>query len=197
MVKGGNATFGTISSIGVYSAPATPPIGSSVIVTAGFACDFPPVFSQRNGHPHWVHNLLTIGQFAFFSVSGKILSERPRAPFFPCWQFLRGWGRTLLSGALEDINDASGATTAYSLIGTYTVSADGRGVLKFADSRALPQNLPANFDFVPVNGTQFQITGFDAPREVRDLRGDRKRPGKLFAGQHDVRQCRAFWNLRF
>lgn len=158
MVKGGNATFGTINSSGLYSAPATPPTGSSVIVTV-VSRDFP--LSSASA-PVTITGYTTsslTGQFAF-SVSGQILSGAAAGPFFRAGSFTAD-GAGHLSGALEDINDASGVTSAYSFIGTYSVSADGRGVLKFADARA-PANTPAIFDFVLVNGTQLQITGFDA-----------------------------------
>jgi hypothetical protein len=158
IVKGGNATFGTINSAGVYSAPATPPIGSSVIVTA-VSRDFPLSSASATVTLTGYTTSSLSGQFAF-SVSGQILSGAATGSFFRAGSFSAD-GAGHLSGALEDINDASGVTSAYSFVGTYTVSADGRGVLKFADARA-PTNLPANFDFVLVNGTQLQITGFDA-----------------------------------
>jgi hypothetical protein len=159
MVKGGNATFGTINSSGLYSAPATPPIGSSVIVTA-VSRDFPLASA---GAPVTLTGYSTsslTGRFAF-SVSGQILSGAAAGPFSRAGSFTAD-GVGHLSGALEDINDASGVTSAYSFIGSYSVSADGRGVLKFTDATATPANLPAIFDFVLVNGTQLQITGFDA-----------------------------------
>jgi hypothetical protein len=158
IVKGGNATFGTITSAGVYSAPATPPLGSSVIVTA-VSRDFPLASASATVTLTGYTTSSLIGQFAF-SVSGQILSGAASGPFFRAGSFTAD-GTGHLSGALEDINDASGVTSAYSFTGTYTISADGRGVLKFADARA-PTNLPAIFDFVLVNGTQLQITGFDA-----------------------------------
>ncbi len=159
MVKGGNATFGTITSAGVYSAPATPPTGSSAIVTA-VSRDFPLASASATvTFTGYTTSSLT-GQFAF-SASGQILSGAATGPFFRAGSFTAD-GAGNLSGALEDINDASGVTSAYSFVGTYSVSADGRGVLKFADAAATPANLPAVFDFALVNGTQLQITGFDA-----------------------------------
>ena len=39
-ILGGNSTFGTISANGVYSAPVTPPVGQTVVITA-VAQDYP------------------------------------------------------------------------------------------------------------------------------------------------------------
>ena len=156
-VLGGNSTFGTIDANGVYSAPATPPIGSTVIVTAA-STDFPLATSNA---PVTIsgYTLSSLkGPFAF-SMGGQILSGASAGPFYRAGSFSAD-GAGNLFGGIEDINETSGVTSGFSFIGTYTISADGRGTLKFSDSRA-PSNLPAIFDFVLVNGNQLQITGFD------------------------------------
>jgi hypothetical protein len=85
-------------------------------------------------------------------MAGSVAS----AHFFRAGSFVAD-GAGNLSSVLEDTDSASGATSApISATGSYTVGADGRGTLKFNDGL-----LPASFDFVLVNGAQFQIIGFD------------------------------------
>jgi hypothetical protein len=157
-VQGGNSTFGTIDSNGVYSAPATPPIGSSVIVTV-VSRDFPLSSASATVTLSGYSTSSLQGHFAF-SVSGQILSGVSAGPFYRAGSFIADGAGNLIGG-LEDINESSGVTSGYSFVGTYTVSADGRGLLNFADAQG-PANLPAIFDFVLVNGAQLQIMGFDA-----------------------------------
>ena len=157
-VPGGNATFGTINSSGLYTAPPTPPIGSTVTVTA-VSRDF-PLASASAVVTLTGYSISSLqGHFAF-TVTGRILSGVSSGAFFRAGSFTAD-GAGTLSGGLEDINEASGVTKGFSFIGTYTVLADGRGTLKFVDAGHSAANLPAIFDFVLVNGTQLQITGFD------------------------------------
>jgi hypothetical protein len=160
-VPGGNATFGTIDSNGVYTAPLTPPIGSTVMVTA-VSRDYPLASASATVTLTGYTTSSLQGHYAF-SIAGQILSGPSAGPFFRAGSFVAD-GAGNLSGGLEDVNETSGVTSGsgFSFVGTYTVSADGRGTLKFSDGSHGPANLPAIFDFVLVNGTQLQITGFDA-----------------------------------
>lgn len=154
----GDATLGTIDANGVYSAPATPPIGSTVFVTAvsqDSATSFDSVPVTISGYS----TSSLQGQFEF-SIAGHILSGPSAGPFFRAGSFFAD-GAGNLSGGMEDFNETSGVATLPSFVGTYTVSSDGRGTLSFNDSHA-PANLSSNFDFVLVNGGEIQITGFDA-----------------------------------
>ena len=182
-VPNGNATFGTIDSNGIYSAPATPPLGSSVIVTAA-SRDFSQATATATVTLTGYTTSSLKGPFAF-SVSGRILSGASAGPFYRAGSFSAD-GAGNLFGGLEDINETSGVTSGYSFIGTYTVSADGRGTLKFLDNRA-PANLPAIFDFVLVNGTQLQITGFDASSGTATYAG-------TATGQANAQDITAFTN---
>ena len=155
-VLGGNATLGTISASGVYSPPPTPPIGSTVIVTAA-AQDAPTSTSSLSVTISGYSTSSLQGQFAF-SMAGSNASGH----FFRAGSFVADGvvvdGVGHLSSVLEDVNNASGATsTPISTTGKYTVGADGRGTLQFNDGLT-----PASFNFVLVNGTQLQIIGFDA-----------------------------------
>ena len=150
-VLGGNATLGTISASGVYSPPLTPPIGQTVTVTAA-AEDSPTSTATLNVTISGYSTSSFQGLFTF-SISGSNSSGH----FFRAGSFAAD-GAGNLNSVLEDINSVSGATTTpISTTGSYTVSADGRGSLKFNDGLT-----PANFDFVLVNGSQLQFIGFDA-----------------------------------
>ena len=155
-VSGGNATFGTISASGLYSAPLTPPIGQTVIVTAG-AQDSPTSTATLAVTISGYSTSSLQGQFVF-SLSGSDASGH----FFRAGSFVADGvavnGKGHLNSVLEDVNSASlTTTTPISTTGTYTVGVDGRGTLQFNDGLS-----PTNFDFVLVNGTQLQIIGFDA-----------------------------------
>jgi hypothetical protein len=155
-VGGGNATFGTIDSNGVYTAPLTPPIGSSVTVTA-VSRDFPLSSDSAKVTISGFSTSSFQGQFAF-SLSGRNTS----GAFFRAGSFAAD-GRGNLTSGLEDINDASGPTTTpISFVGAYTIAADGRGTLQFSDGRSSSTpGAASTFRFVPVNSDQLQIIGSD------------------------------------
>ena len=152
-IKGGNPILGTISSTGVYSPPLTPPVGSTVIVSA-VSRDFPSALASDTVTIVGYSTPSLQGRFAF-SISGRTAL----GPFYRAGSFvLDGAGN--LSNGLEDVNDSLGVTPApIAFTGTYMVGADGRGTLKFNDNRA---TTPAIFDFVIANSNQFQFIGFDA-----------------------------------
>lgn len=150
-VLGGNSTFGTISANGVYSAPAAPPIGQVVTVTAA-AQDSPTSTATFNVMISGYSTSSLQGQFAF-SLSGTNASGR----FFRAGSFFAD-GTGGLNSVLEDVNTSAGVTaTPISATGSYTMGADGRGTLQFNDGLT-----PATFNFVLVNGSQLQIIGFDS-----------------------------------
>jgi hypothetical protein len=148
-VYGGNDTLGRIDANGVYSAPRTPPPGSSVVVTA-VSRDFTLSTASSAVTISGYSTSSLQGRFAF-SLSGQIAS----GAFFRAGTFTADGAGNLNSG-LEDINESIGVTPGLSFAGTYSVTPDGRGTLQFADGHS-----PANFDFVLVNGDQLQFTGYD------------------------------------
>jgi hypothetical protein len=153
-VSPGNDMLGMIDANGVYTPPRTPPIGSTVVVTA-VAQDFPSSVAQMTVTILRYSTSSLGGQFAF-SMAGHILSGPSTGAFFRAGNFVAD-GNGGLSGT-EDINDASGVTTITFGGGKYTVmTSDGRGTLQFNDGRS-----PASFNFVLVDGKNLQIMGFDA-----------------------------------
>ena len=151
-VLGGNSTLGIISAAGVYTAPLTPPVGSTVIVTA-VSRDFPLASASDTVKISGYSAASFQGRFAF-----SIVGRNASGAFFRAGSFVAD-GTGHVNSGLEDINDALGVTlNPISFVGTYTVGSDGRGTLIFNDGRA---TTPAAFDFVLVDGTQLQIIGFD------------------------------------
>jgi len=150
-VLGGNDTVGTITAAGVYTAPNTPPPGSTVTVTAD-SSDFAPSLANATVTISGYSISSFHGQFAF-SISG----ENSSGPIFRAGSFKANADGTLSSG-LEDVNASTcAAASPISFVGTYTIGADGRGTMQFADGCT-----PSTFSFVLVNNSQLQITGFDA-----------------------------------
>jgi hypothetical protein len=151
-IAGGNSTVGTISGNGVYTAPRTPPIGQTVVVTA-LAQDYPTSFATLPVTISGYSKSSLEGQYAF-TIAGSNAS----GPFFRAGSFTADGNGGLNSG-LEDVNDSLGVTSVpISFAGTYALGGDGRGTLIFSDNRA---TTPAAFDFVLVNANQMQIIGFD------------------------------------
>lgn len=150
-VSPGNSTVGMINANGVYSAPATPPVGQVVTVTATAQDSLDSTATFDVMISGYSRSSLQ-GQFAF-SLSGTSASGR----FFRAGSFVAD-GTGGLNSVLEDVNTSSSVTpTPISTTGSYTVGADGRGTLRFNDGLT-----PATFNFVLVNGAQLQIIGFDS-----------------------------------
>jgi hypothetical protein len=150
-IEGGNSTLGTINANGVFSAPATPPIGQVVTVTAS-AQDSPTSSASLDITISGYSPSSLQGQFVF-SMSGSNVSGH----FFRAGSFTADSAGTL-SSVVEDVNPAPGGTgNPIITTGAYTVGSDGRGQLSFNDGLT-----PAKFDFVLVNSGQLQIIGFDS-----------------------------------
>ncbi len=155
-VLGGNAIVGTIASTGpnsgIYTAPATPPLGQVVTVSAQ-AQAFPLASASSAVTVSGYTNASLQGAYAF-SISGNYVSGALSGPFFRAGSFTSDGNGNLTTG-LEDIN-SGGVPKTVSFAGTYTVGTDGRGSMKFNDG-----NTPVTFNFVVVNNNQIQIIGFD------------------------------------
>jgi hypothetical protein len=150
-IEGGNSTLGTINANGVFSAPATPPIGQVVTVTAS-AQDSPTSSASLDITISGYSPSSLQGQFVF-SLSGSNASGH----FFRAGSFTADSAGTL-SSVVEDVNPAPGGTgNPIIRTGAYTLGLDGRGQLSFNDGLT-----PAKFDFVLVNSGQLQIIGFDS-----------------------------------
>jgi hypothetical protein len=119
-VSGGSPTLGTISSMGVYTAPLTPPAAGQVTITAVTQADktkfasatVTPVFSNASLSGQYAFNCAVVNSGEFAGVGGVFSAD----------------GAGYISNGTEDINDASvGVATNVSFSGTYSIGADGRG----------------------------------------------------------------------
>jgi hypothetical protein len=130
-VTGGNATVGTITSAGLYTAPAVIPNPASVTITA-FITDVPSISGN---------SIATITAVVFNNTSLKgnyILSlsgvDGSGNPFYAAGAVTAD-GNGNITGGEEDLNDTtSGYFSASSATGTYNVGADGRGTLNVNNS---------------------------------------------------------------
>ena len=131
-VTGGNATVGTISSSGLYTAPLVIPNPASVTITA-FITDNPSISGSAIATITAVtfNNSSLKGNYVF-SLSGVDENSNP----FYALGALTFDGNGKITGGEEDIVDvttgyvgASGVTNA-----TYNVGSDGRGTINFQNT---------------------------------------------------------------
>jgi hypothetical protein len=118
-VAGGNATTGTISTTGLYTAPTVPPPGGSVTVTAVLQAD-PELFgsalvavqfSNVSFSGAYVFNFIGTDQDGVFTLAGRFEAD----------------GDGNLTNGLQDLNHATGIVENLAFTGTYSISPSGRG----------------------------------------------------------------------
>ena len=130
-VTGGNATAGTISATGLYTAPSVIPNPASVTITA-----FLTNMSTVSGSAIVTITAVTFNNSSLkgnyvFGLSGLDVNANP----FYAIGAITADGSGNITGGEEDIVDtSSGYVSATSIKGTYSVGADGRGTLTFSNS---------------------------------------------------------------
>ena len=142
---------GTISSTGLYKAPASVPSLPTVIVTASSQID---VSQSASATVSIVANLdaKLNGQYAFqftgfdsngvYQAAGSLTAD----------------GAGNISAGLEDVNNAGGPATSVPFTGTYNVGGDNRGVLTLSSAMGTQV-----FRFaLNVTGTKARFIEFDA-----------------------------------
>ncbi len=122
----GNAC-GTITSAGLYTAPATVPSPASVTIKATAQAD-PSSFGSAIATIAPTNNSKLNGQYAFlftgfdsngvYEAAGSITAN----------------GQGMITSGLEDINNTNGPATDLSITGTYQVEADNRGMMTITSS---------------------------------------------------------------
>jgi hypothetical protein len=125
-LSGGSAAVGTISSAGLYTAPAIPPGGQQVTVTAVSQADssntaaatvtVAPSAATLNGSYAFVFNGRSSG--LRLVEAGSFQAD----------------GKGNVTGGTEDVNGSAGVFTSVAFSGTYTVGQDGRGSLVITPS---------------------------------------------------------------
>jgi len=141
---GRDATVGTISTGGSYTAPNLPPAGGSVTITAVSQAD-----STKSGSIN-----LTI-QFSDASVQGVYAFSFSGNTGTAAGSFQASGSGTITNG-VEDYNSSTGTFSALFFTGSYSVGTDGRGSATFNSS--LGTN---TWRFVILASGQVRLIGFD------------------------------------
>jgi len=119
-VAGGNATFGTISASGLYTAPLTPPPGGTATISAvsqaaggGSGSATATIgFSNASLQGSYAFSFTGTNAGGFLTVGGIVVSD----------------GKGNIPSGVEDVNSAAGVFTNLAINpGTYSVGLDGRG----------------------------------------------------------------------
>jgi hypothetical protein len=121
------ATCGTITSGGLYTAPASLPTPATVTITAAAQTD-PSQTASATVILVASNNAKLTGQYAFlfkgvdsngvYQAGGTFIAD----------------GKGKLSSGLEDANNSSAPSTDIPFTGTYQVDGDGRGMMTFSSS---------------------------------------------------------------
>jgi hypothetical protein len=149
---GGSGTTGTITAGGLYTAPAIPPSGQVVTVTA---------VSQSNASQS-ASSTVTVdpslatlnGQYAYAFSGSNAQGTLQEAGTFTAD------GKGNLTNGIEDVNSGAGVFPNVAFTGTYTVGPDGRGslVINPTPSSGLSQE---TFDIVLVSNQSLRLIRFD------------------------------------
>jgi len=168
-VLGGNSTVGIITGVqqGNYVGPQIPPPGAAVAITAVSQIDSTQAFCLPVTLTFADASLQ--GSYAF-STSGRVIAGNS---FFARAGSFTANGTGGLIGALEDINESSGATEATpSFTGTYTIGGDGRGTMQFCEHTTVACSSSATtsyFRIVVLSATQAKIIEFSSPTSTGAL----------------------------
>jgi len=150
---GGSAAAGTITTAGVYTAPAIPPPGQTVTVTAISQSDSSLSDSVT---VTIAPSVATLNGSYTFQVDGQSSSS----PLLEAGSFTAD-GKGNLTTGLEDVNGPSGVSLALSFTGTYTVGTDGRGVLKIVPAGS--SGLSAEtYQIVVISHARVRMIRYDA-----------------------------------
>jgi hypothetical protein len=147
-IIGGNSATGTITTLGVYTAPLSPPPGGSVTITAVALNSQNTSGSARATITF--SNASLQGSYAFF-ISGS----NGTGPFAVAGSFQADGNGNLTSG-VEDVNDSGTVTTNVSLTGAYSVGPDGRGTAQIVASSGT-----SNLRFALVSNLHALVVRFD------------------------------------
>ena len=130
-VTGGNATVGTISATGLYTAPSVIPNPASVTITA-FITDMTTVSGSSIVTITAVtfNNASLKGNFVF-GLSGLDLNSNP---FYAIGAITADGNGNITAGEEDIVDTSSGYAGATTTTGTYSVGSDGRGTLTFSNS---------------------------------------------------------------
>lgn len=149
---GGTATVGTITSDGLYMAPAIPPAGQQVTVTAVSQADTSMTASATVTVAPSAATLNGSYAFVFNGQSSGVRVVKAGS--------FKADGKGNISNGIEDVNNSTRVVTNVSFTGTYTVGNDGRGslVMTPAGSSGLS---PSTLEFVLISNQQARLIADD------------------------------------
>jgi hypothetical protein len=151
-IAGGNATFGTVSASGLYTAPLSPPQEAIDVVAMSQASS--SATASASVTPQFGNASLT-GTYVFFlsqpdKNSGTGFAYRAGA--------IQADGHGAIAGGISDSNSsASGPAIAIALSGSYSIGADGRGTATLTDASGSKK-----FSLVLSSSVRGQIISFDS-----------------------------------
>lgn len=130
-VTGGNTTVGTIDSSGLYTAPLVIPNPASVTITA-FITDNTSISGTAIATITAVsfNNSSLKGNYVF-SLSGV---DENFNPFYALGALTADGNGNITAGEEDIVDVTTGYVGSSSMTGTYTVGADGRGILNFTNT---------------------------------------------------------------
>ena len=151
-VQGGDAVHGTIDSTGRYTAPLAPP-KSAITVTATSQAN--TAFSASAPVTLQFGNATLNGTYVFLVNQGDNSSGSGSA--YRGGTFVANGAGQITSGVSDANSTASPPATNVSLTGSYSVAADGRGMMTFSDVSG-----SHSFSFALTSSTRGQVIAFDA-----------------------------------
>lgn len=151
-MDGGSAATGTITTAGVYTAPAIPPPGQTVTVTAISQSDSTLSASVT---VTVAPSVATLNGAYTFMVDGQAAnSEQLEAGSFTAD------GKGHISNGIEDVNGPSGVSLDAAFTGTYTVGSDGRGVLTITPATSSGLSVET-YEIVVISNARVRMIRYD------------------------------------
>jgi hypothetical protein len=150
---GGTGAAGTIDSTGLYTAPAVPPSGQQVTVTAVSEADNSMTASATVTVTPSAATLN--GSYAFVFTGQSSGVRLVEAGSF------QADGKGNVTGGIEDVNNSSKVFTNVSFTGTYTVGQDGRGSLVITPSGFTGLS-KTTFQMVLISNTQARLIAYNS-----------------------------------
>ncbi len=151
-VAGGNATLGTITTSGVYTAPLSPPPNGQVEVRAVLQAD--ATKSGASTVTVTFSNATLQGDYTFTLTGGDA-----NGIFIAVGSFYAD-GQGHISNGVLDLNHGAGVSLDTSFTGTYSVATDGRGAATLIASPVIP-NGADTFHFVLLSNARAQMVEFN------------------------------------
>jgi hypothetical protein len=147
-VIGGSSATGTITTLGVYTAPLSPPPGGSVTITAvalnsqntSGSATATITFSNASLRGSYAFAVSGSNATGLFAVAGSFQAD----------------GNGNLTSGVEDVNNSGVIATNVALTGTYSVGPDGRGSAQINTSSGT-----SNLRFALVSNLHALVVRFD------------------------------------